>query len=277
VAAVALLNFYARTVAYQLEYAILWRKDLRNMPTTQPKFGPEHYVAGDIILQEGDAADKFYVVVKGEIDIIQENHQGEKVINKLGPRQFFGEIGMLKTSQRTATARAHTDTHLMSMDRVAFNDWLASSDGIQEKINKAIEQRIQADEQDSKAATAPLSQDSDGPQKFAPGTLIVRQGDMADRFYIILEGKVEVVYTAGNGREQLITYLSNGDYFGEIGLLQKGQRITSVRAMTDVRTISFDQEEFVTWMAFYPSQHGIKQTAQKRLRQTVNLVKKNQT
>jgi CRP-like cAMP-binding protein len=103
----------------------------------------------------------------------------------------------------------------------------------------------------------------------------VRQEEDPDHFYIILEGEVEVFHTDLNNKDILIARLGKGEYFGEIGLLVNRPRITSVRAVTLVKTISFDREEFATWMSIFPSgQHGIKQTARQRLRTTADLLRK---
>jgi CRP-like cAMP-binding protein len=244
----------------------------------KPKFGTEHFLAGESIVREGDVPDKFYVIVNGEVDIIQKDAQGEQIINHLGARQFFGEIGLLRTEKRTATVRANTDVEVMSLNRSVFLNWLGQSDTIHQKIEQAINQRISADEQwqtTQLAPSEPASTPTSGPDQFEPGTLIVRQGDDPDHFYIILEGEVEVFHTNANNADTSIARLGKGEYFGEIGLLVGRPRITSVRAITPVKTISFDREEFATWMMIFPSgQHGIKQAAQQRLRETVDLLGK---
>jgi CRP-like cAMP-binding protein len=243
----------------------------------KPKFGTEQYVAGTTIIREGDDPDKFYVIVTGEVDIIQKDGQGDQIINHLGPRQFFGEIGILHTDKRTATVRTTTDVEVMSLNRAVFLNWLEQSEAIHQKIQQAIEQRVSADEQfqSSVPVTTTFTTAPTGPERFAPDTIIVQQGDSPDHFYIILEGEVEVFHTDSNNQHIAIARLGRGDYFGEIGLLVGRPRITSVRAVTAVQAISFDRDEFVTWMTAFPSeQHDIKQTAQQRLRETADLLRK---
>lgn len=249
------------------------------MFANKPKFGTEYFRAGETIVREGDVPDKFYVIVKGEVDILQQDDSNEQIINRLGARQFFGEIGILRTEKRTATVRASTDVEVMSLNRSVFLNWLSQSETIHQKISQAIDQRIGSDEQlqHTQAQTAePESPDpTTNPEQFNPGSLIVRQGEDSDHFYIILEGEVEVFHTDPNDRDVVIARLGKGEYFGEIGLLVDRPRITSVRAVTHVKTISFDREEFATWMSIFPSgQHGIKQTARQRLRTTTDLLRK---
>ncbi|MCZ7667901.1 MAG: cyclic nucleotide-binding domain-containing protein [Chloroflexi bacterium] len=65
-----------------------------------------------------------------------------------------------------------------------------------------------------------------GMKEFAAGAVIVREGDLAENFFIIAEGMVEVVYHNADDTETVIARLESGNYFGEIGLLEGegGQR-----------------------------------------------------
>lgn len=69
-------------------------------------------------------------------------------------------------------------------------------------------------------------------QFFSPGEMIINQGDIATKFFVLLKGKVEIVRRRKEGQEKHIALLDKrGDYFGEIGLLQKNTlRMATVRA-----------------------------------------------
>ncbi|NES85695.1 MAG: cyclic nucleotide-binding domain-containing protein [Moorea sp. SIO2B7] len=68
---------------------------------------------------------------------------------------------------------------------------------------------------------------------YSPGEVLVRQGDIADRFYILLEGNVEIFQENPNQPPQFLRRLGRGDYFGEVGLLQGGKRTATVQAAID--------------------------------------------
>ncbi len=80
--------------------------------------------------------------------------------------------------------------------------------------------------------------------RFAPGEVIVRQGDLADRFYIITRGQVEVLREGPGGQEVSISRLGAGQYFGEIGLLHGGRRIATCRAVDNVEALALDRHTF---------------------------------
>src|SRR5690606_4315972 len=68
----------------------------------------EHAPAGRIVIREGDPADDFYVVAHGSLVV----DTGGQAINRLGPDDWCGELGLLHRVPRTATVTAETDTVL---------------------------------------------------------------------------------------------------------------------------------------------------------------------
>ena len=66
------------------------------------------------------------------------------------------------------------------------------------------------------------------------GTVVVREGDVADRLYLVREGRLRVYTGDGEGREVELTVLGPGRYFGEL-MLGSGLRTASVRALTASR------------------------------------------
>ena len=77
-----------------------------------------------------------------------------------------------------------------------------------------------------------------------PGQLIIRQGDPADKFYIISKGNVEIVQEAGGGQPTVLNRLKAGQFFGEVGLLTGASRNASVRAITHCELLVLDRDTF---------------------------------
>ena len=78
------------------------------------------------------------------------------------------------------------------------------------------------------------------PMRLEAGTMIVREGDAGDRFYIVVEGTVEV---SEGGRP--LPALEAGGYFGEIALLRDLPRTATVTAKTPVVLYALDREDFL--------------------------------
>ena len=78
------------------------------------------------------------------------------------------------------------------------------------------------------------------------GTSIIRQGDPADRFYVILDGTVDVSRSEAAGEPvRHIRSLGPDDAFGELGLLTGAPRSASVTAETPVRLLALDAPVFL--------------------------------
>ena len=77
--------------------------------------------------------------------------------------------------------------------------------------------------------------------EFPAGSIIVRQGDRGDLFYVIGDGRVEVVDETSNRR---MAELAAGNYFGEIALLQDRPRTATVRAVEDTLCYSLSKDKF---------------------------------
>ncbi|MEO7294697.1 MAG: MFS transporter [Candidatus Limnocylindria bacterium] len=73
---------------------------------------------------------------------------------------------------------------------------------------------------------------------------IVRQGEPADRFYLIREGRVTVTQTTDAGDEMHLRELGPGDVFGEIGLLRGTPRTATVTATTDGTLLALEADAF---------------------------------
>ncbi len=70
-------------------------------------------------------------------------------------------------------------------------------------------------------------------QRYAPGTVILEEGDPPDRLYIITKGQVDVVLNGNSDQEMISTALNAGQYFGEVELLRGGHNIATIRADRD--------------------------------------------
>ena len=101
--------------------------------------------AGTTVVRQGAPADKFFIIVDGEVDVVRDAtaEQGtERVLATLSPGQFFGEVAILHDGPRTATVRAKTRTTLLTMDRDVFRGLVAQSLATTQDFDRVIRQRL---------------------------------------------------------------------------------------------------------------------------------------
>jgi CRP/FNR family transcriptional regulator, cyclic AMP receptor protein len=74
------------------------------------------FKAGDVIFSEGDAADNFYVIQSGKVEI----RLGNRVLETVGVHNIFGEMALIDTAPRSATAVAVSDVKLVPVGEKQF-------------------------------------------------------------------------------------------------------------------------------------------------------------
>ena len=79
---------------------------------------------------------------------------------------------------------------------------------------------------------------------YQDGELVIRQGEVGDCMYVIQEGQVEV-FTHEGDKEVQLAVLKEGDFFGEMALIDREVRTASVRARGLVRLITIDKKNFL--------------------------------
>lgn len=82
--------------------------------------------------------------------------------------------------------------------------------------------------------------------RYQSGELLMREGDIGSEIIFIIEGKVKITKISEEGRELLITYLGEGDFFGELSLLTGQTRSADVRATEDLIVQVMKKDSFLT-------------------------------
>lgn len=95
------------------------------------------------IVHAGDPTDSLYVLVNGSIKVMNTNEEGREVIlSILGPGEFFGEMGMIDGSPRSATVVSIEACEVITIAKEDFGKVLAENYEIALHIMKSLVQRL---------------------------------------------------------------------------------------------------------------------------------------
>jgi CRP-like cAMP-binding protein len=91
------------------------------------------------------------------------------------------------------------------------------------------------------------------PRGAEAGSVIVSQEEPGDSLFVLASGKVKVVLYGETGREIILSILREGDFFGEMALLDRQPRSANVVAVEESQLLSLDREAFQTHLTSHPS------------------------
>jgi uncharacterized protein YhbP (UPF0306 family) len=132
------------TVAFHRDLVYSLFRDLpeQEVETVEAQLRTVQIGAGDVVVRQGAPADKFFIIVDGEVEVVRETDGEAKPLATLGRGQFFGEIAILRDMPRMATVRALKPTTLFAMEREIFRSLVAQSMGTTEDFDAVIRQRL---------------------------------------------------------------------------------------------------------------------------------------
>lgn len=98
---------HEETLAKVPLFSQLGRRDLRQLANSAVE---RHYKAGEMIVEEGQKAVTFFVLIEGRAEIVRGvGSPHPHRLTEIGPDGFFGDMGLLDGEPRAATVRALED------------------------------------------------------------------------------------------------------------------------------------------------------------------------
>src|ERR1700730_6756775 len=200
---------------------------------------------------------------------------------QLGPGELFGEMTCRTYQPRSATGQAREPCVMVEMLRVIL-DMLVGNRQVSEasmatskvkmptfkgtSFKTEMEQKYRERSLNNHLRSVPLFASIDEEfvehlkqnvelVSYNQSQVICKEGEDADAFYLIRSGMVRVS-NALPGGEMVRTYLSRGDYFGEIGLLRSIKRTATCTALDAVDVVKIPAEEFNLMLEKFP---GVRQ------------------
>jgi len=103
-------------------------------------FPPEHvqqeyFHAGEMVFDQGDFGNKFYVLTEGQAEVVRDGH----TVGTIEQGTPFGEIALVEDSPRATGVRARTNCQLVSVARPAFKKLLTHLPGVRHSVESIMQ------------------------------------------------------------------------------------------------------------------------------------------
>lgn len=99
----------------------------------------KEFKSGDVIMRQGDAGDRAYIIEDGRVEIIIKNAEGkEQSVGTRGEGSMIGEMSLVDQAPRTATIKAVEDCKLLEITYDDFARRLANADPVVRMTTQVI-------------------------------------------------------------------------------------------------------------------------------------------
>ena len=245
----------------------------------------KHFKAGQKIIGAGEASpDEMYIMTRGCVKVSDVNqkskseYDGYDLIYRGG---YFGETFMIASEPSHENVTAVSDVSLMAVPRDAFESCRSTEDtslplfddGFADPT-KEIGMAWRRLRYERTLAKIPVFNDLGAYERamvvktskrfsFKPGQKIIRQGEVADKFYVILRGSAvstksdsdidRVATGAKISEERILRHFGPGQYFGELALLTGQPRLATVVAHEPLEVLAIDRDVLKSLRATLPT------------------------
>jgi cAMP-dependent protein kinase regulator len=229
-------EFIRKALKSNFVFAALSERELRTIIDAFEKCVVQ---ANEVLIQQGDVGDFFYVIREGKVRF-EVSHT---VVGHAEQGNSFGELALLYTSPRAASVIAEDSTTVYRVDQKTFRYIMQSQTLQTESDKKALLEGVSflqaLDPTDINKLVHTMI-----PRVFDAGEYLVRKGEDGDTFYVIQEGKIRVTDITVGSTDYEDQTLGPGDYFGERALVTKEPRTANCIGSTKGIALTIDHETF---------------------------------
>jgi putative ABC transport system ATP-binding protein len=95
----------------------------------------------DVVIQQGDPGELFYLIRSGRVDVVVEEHGEKRKVAELGEGDYFGEAALLRDEPRNATIVARTKCLFYTLGKADFKQVLERSKSFDAEVRSVLASR----------------------------------------------------------------------------------------------------------------------------------------
>jgi CRP-like cAMP-binding protein len=237
-------------------------------------------LAGDgLVLREGDAGESFFLLARGEVEVVKRVGRENLVLARLSDGAVFGEMALVSAQPRSATVRAVTHLDLLELSRADLDRAAVQLESVGRALKRFTRSRMLNNLMAMSTVFRSLpSEDRHAlldrfiSTEVSKGKVIIEEGRSGMGLFVILRGEVEVKKRDGETLVPL-ALLRVGDVFGEISLVKDLPTTATVLAGSDAELLFLSRKEFDKVVERKPQlKQALAQISDERLRETARLM-----
>lgn len=224
----------------------------------------ENFAEMESFFVEGQASDKMYLLVEGEVSLVRNR----KTLDIVKAGEIFGEIAVIAQQPRTASAMARKFCQVLVLDARQFQQALQATPEFALMLMNIMNNRLRLTIALMKQTASLLSLDDRDelrvfdktmmeelvaafrarpPQTFPAGRIIMKEGDAGVSMYIVIRGRVSVSIKA-----TVVERVGPGGTFGEMALVDHASRAATAVADTECQLLSISRSDFLNLVKTKP-------------------------
>ena len=254
------MNLKLKTLSSLSSISIFADENQADLASALSECEVNEYMPDDYICREGEYDENCHVILSGMVQVGLPRGgggRGNRII--LSDGEVFGEIAAMSGAPRTADIIAMKPSVILNISRSSMFQLLDKFGSIKKKMDALYRERALRNQLMKVPMFSGVSEsfvdrlvDRVTLNSYSKGDLIFSEGDDADAFYLIRYGFVKVSQN-NNGKEKALAYLKEGHCFGEMALLNEGEkRMATISAINRVEVIKIAVEDFANLLSSNP-------------------------
>jgi ferredoxin-NADP reductase/CRP-like cAMP-binding protein/bacterioferritin-associated ferredoxin len=214
----------------------------------------ERFSAGEIILHEGEVGDRLHLILQGSARVYTHDERGDEIVlARLERGAYFGEQALLTATplRRNASVCALTELETASLTHTAFQKHLKADQRLRALLAEVGQRqlilKITHQLRDQGAQQREIGRLLERIRELAEREVLFRQGDVPDHAYFLLGGCVEIRFFGEDRRLRSRTSILPGQFFGELGALDKTSRAGTAVATVESQVAVIDADTFAAF------------------------------
>ncbi|MBC8163291.1 MAG: cyclic nucleotide-binding domain-containing protein [Roseiflexaceae bacterium] len=211
---------------------------------------------GTVILNERAASWSLYLVLRGAVTLtLRDRSRREVLIGMYSRGDCFGEGALFGDLFRGAEVRTEMTSYLLQVPLDTVREAMLASPELEAALRQIYRRHLVASTLGRVPLFGDLSPVERGhvasllePRAYDRGTLLIEEHKPGTALYLIERGQCAV-----ERDHQLLAYLNEGDFFGEISLLTGKPHNADVRALTPVELLELPRPAFVELLQRQPA------------------------